>query len=139
MTASPSVTQWWGQVAQLFRWERWFRGDDSSSSGGPLTRHSPLRATRCALAERPGADASFKETTTVSDKGRQRIISLGTMRAWKSSLEQLGAAGDLELLRLVAEQRQRHEAGDPTNALTPAQISLIEGLTGVKAEDDAPE
>ena len=75
----------------------------------------------------------------MSDEGRQRIISLGTMRAWKSSLEQLGAAGDLELLRLVAEQRQRHEAGDPTNALTPAQISLIEGLTGVKAEDDAPE
>jgi len=39
----------------------------------------------------------------------------------------------------VAEQRQRHEEGDPTNALTPEQIGLIEGLTGVRAEYDAPD
>jgi hypothetical protein len=34
----------------------------------------------------------------------------------------------------VAEQRQRQEAGDPTNTLMPEQIGLIEGLTGIKAE-----
>lgn len=65
-------------------------------------------------------------------------ISLSTMRAWKSELEQLGAAGDLELLRLVAEQRQRQEDGDLANNLTPEQIGKIEGLTGIKAEYDAP-
>ena len=75
----------------------------------------------------------------MSDEGQSRTIRLGTMRTWKSSLEQLGAEGDLELLRLVAEQRQRHEEGDPTNALTPEQIGLIEGLTGVRAEYDAPD
>lgn len=34
-------------------------------------------------------------------------ISLQTMRAWKRALEQLGATGDLDLLRQVAEQCQR--------------------------------
>jgi hypothetical protein len=63
-------------------------------------------------------------------------ISLHTMRAWKSELEQLGANGDLELLRLVAEQRMRQEEGDPTNHLTPEQIGMIEGFTGIKAEYD---
>jgi hypothetical protein len=63
-----------------------------------------------------------------------RTISIGTMRRWKSELEQLGAGGDMELLRLVAEQRQRFEEGDTTNTLTDEQIGRIEGLTGVKAE-----
>jgi hypothetical protein len=49
-------------------------------------------------------------------------------------LEQLGAGGDLELLRAVSEQRQRQEEGDSTNMLTQEQISLIEGLTGIKCE-----
>jgi hypothetical protein len=40
--------------------------------------------------------------TSASDP---RSISLSTMRRWKSSLEQLGAEGDLDLLRRVAEQR----------------------------------
>jgi hypothetical protein len=66
-------------------------------------------------------------------------ISLGTMRAWKSALEQLGAEGDLQLLRLVTEQRQRQEGGDRTNHLTPDQIVMIEGLTGIKAEYEAAE
>lgn len=61
------------------------------------------------------------------------------MRGWKSGLEQLGAEGDLELLRLVAEQRQRQETGDSTNTLTDEQIGLIEGLTGIRAEYDEPE
>ena len=42
-------------------------------------------------------------------------------------MEQLGAEGDLELLRLVAEQRQRQEEGDATNTLSDEQIGLIEG------------
>jgi hypothetical protein len=70
----------------------------------------------------------------MADMANVGTISLGTMRAWKSELEQLGAAGDLDLLRLVSEQRQRQENGDTTNLLTPEQIGLIEGLTGVKAE-----
>jgi hypothetical protein len=49
--------------------------------------------------------------TTMSDVEQSEAISLSTMRAWKSGLEQLGAAGDLELLRLVADQRQRQESG----------------------------
>lgn len=74
----------------------------------------------------------------MSDAGQSRSISLGTMRSWKSSLEQLGAEGDLELLRLVIEQRQREEAGDLTNTLTDEQIGLIEGLTGIRAEYEEP-
>jgi hypothetical protein len=70
----------------------------------------------------------------MSDVGQTRTISLSTMRQWKSGLEQLGAEGDLELLRAVAEQRQRQEEGDTTNMLTAEQIGLIEGLTGVKCE-----
>jgi hypothetical protein len=69
---------------------------------------------------------------------RAATISLRTMRAWKSELEQLGAAGDLALLRLVAEQRQRQEDGDLTNTLTPEQVGKVEGLTGIKAEYDEP-
>jgi hypothetical protein len=75
---------------------------------------------------------------TMTDTAQAGTITLRTMRAWKSELEQLGAAGDLELLRLVAEQRQRQEGGDPTNRLTAEQIGLIEGLTGVKAEYEPP-
>lgn len=67
------------------------------------------------------------------------IIGLSTMRAWKSGLEQLGAEGDLELLRLVADQRQRQESGDQINQLTREQIGLIEGLTGIKAEYDTAD
>ena len=70
----------------------------------------------------------------MSDVGQMSTISIGTMRQWKSGLEQLGAEGDLELLRVVSEQRQRQEAGDTTNSLTREQISLVEGLTGIKAE-----
>ena len=70
----------------------------------------------------------------MSDVGQPRTISLSTMRQWKSGLEQLGAEGDLDLLRAVAEQRQRQEEGDTTNMLTAEQIGLIEGLTGVKCE-----
>ena len=70
----------------------------------------------------------------MSDVGQMRTISIGTMRQWKSGLEQLGAGGDLDLLRVVAEQRQRHEAGDATNMLSNEQIGLIEGFTGIKAE-----
>jgi hypothetical protein len=70
----------------------------------------------------------------MSDVGQTRTISITTMRQWKSGLEQLGAGGDLELLRVVSEQRQRQEAGDATNTLTPEQIALIEGLTGIKCE-----
>jgi hypothetical protein len=69
----------------------------------------------------------------------QSTISLATMRQWKSGLEQLGAGGDLELLRLVVEQRQRQEEGDSTNRLTAQQIAQIEGLTGVKAEYEGAE
>jgi hypothetical protein len=69
--------------------------------------------------------------TDTDDRG---TISLQTMRAWKSELEQLGAGGDLDLLRQVAEQRQRQEEGDGTNRLTAEQIGMIEGLTGIKAE-----
>jgi hypothetical protein len=75
----------------------------------------------------------------MTDVMPSRPISLGTMRSWKSGLEQLGAEGDLNLLRLVSEQRQRQEAGDPTNTLTPEQIGLIEGFTGIKAEYDDAE
>jgi hypothetical protein len=75
-----------------------------------------------------------KGVLTVSDVGQTRTISIGTMRQWKSGLEQLGAGGDLELLRAVSEQRERQEAGDSTNMLTQEQISLIEGLTGIKCE-----
>jgi hypothetical protein len=74
----------------------------------------------------------------MTDTAQVGTISLRTMRAWKSELEQLGAGGDMELLRLVVEQRQRQEEGDPTNRLTPEQIGLIEGLTGVKAEYEPP-
>ena len=63
-----------------------------------------------------------------------KTITIGTMRRWKSGMEQLGAEGDLELLRLVAEQRQRQEEGDATNTLTDEQFGLIEGFTGIKAE-----
>jgi hypothetical protein len=70
----------------------------------------------------------------MNDAATAETISLSTMRAWKSGLEQLGAEGDLELLRLVAEQRQRQENGEQTNHLTPQQITMIEGLTGIKAE-----
>lgn len=70
----------------------------------------------------------------MSDVGQMRTISIGTMRQWKSGLEQLGAEGDLDLLRAVAEQRQRQEAGDDTNMLSNEQIGLIEGFTGIKAE-----
>ncbi len=70
----------------------------------------------------------------MSDVGQTRTISLRTMRQWKSALEQLGADGDLDLLRAVVEQRQREEQGDTTNMLTDEQIGLIEGLTGIKCE-----
>ena len=70
----------------------------------------------------------------MSDVGQTRTISLGTMRQWKSALEQLGGEGDLDLLRAVAEQRQREEQGDTTNMLTDEQIGLIEGLTGIKCK-----
>jgi hypothetical protein len=70
----------------------------------------------------------------MSDVAQMRTISIGTMRQWKSGLEQLGAEGDLNLLRAVSEQRQRQEAGDSTNMLTQEQIGLIEGLTGIKCE-----
>jgi hypothetical protein len=70
----------------------------------------------------------------MSEVGQMRTISITTMRQWKSGLEQLGSEGDLELLRLVLEQRQRQEAGDSTNMLTPEQIGLIEGLTGIKCQ-----
>lgn len=70
----------------------------------------------------------------MSDVGQTRTISLATMRHWKSALEQLGGEGDLDLLRAVAEQRQREEQGDTTNMLTDEQIGLIEGLTGIKCE-----
>jgi hypothetical protein len=70
----------------------------------------------------------------MSDAGQTRTISLGTMRRWKSGLEQLGAEGDLDLLQAVAGQRQRQEAGDTTNMLTDEQIGLIEGLTGINCE-----
>ena len=72
----------------------------------------------------------------MADIGTSGTISLATMRAWKSELEQLGANGDLELLRLVTEQRMRQEEGDPTNHLTSEQIGMIEGFTGIKAEYD---
>jgi hypothetical protein len=72
----------------------------------------------------------------MSEPGTAGPISLSTMRAWKSGLEQLGAAGDLDLLRLVVEERQHREAGEQSNHLTPEQIGMIEGLTGVKAEYD---
>jgi hypothetical protein len=70
----------------------------------------------------------------MSSTAPTRTISLGTMRRWKSALEQLGAEGDLELLRLVSEQRQRQEEGDTANFLSDEQIGLIEGFTGIKAE-----
>ena len=70
----------------------------------------------------------------MSSTSQSRAISIGTMRQWKSGLEQLGAGGNMELLRLVAEQRQRQEAGDSTNTLTEAQIVDIEALTGIKAD-----
>lgn len=70
----------------------------------------------------------------MSDVGQTRTINIGTMRHWKSGLEQLGAEGNVDLLREVAEQRQRQEAGDSTNMLSAEQIGLIEGLTGIKAE-----
>lgn len=72
----------------------------------------------------------------MSESGTAGSISLSTMRAWKSGLEQLGAAGDLDLLRLVVAERQHREAGEQSNHLTPEQIGMIEGLTGVKAEYD---
>jgi hypothetical protein len=74
----------------------------------------------------------------MNDVAQTRTISITTMRSWKSNLEQLGAEGDLELLRAVADQRQRQEAGDTTNGLTDQQIGLIEGLTGIKAVYDVP-
>jgi hypothetical protein len=70
----------------------------------------------------------------MSSVSQTRTINIGTMRRWKSALEQLGAEGDLNLLRAVADQRQRQEEGDRTNHLTDEQIGLIEGLTGIKAE-----
>ena len=73
----------------------------------------------------------------MSDMAQPQTISLGTMRNWKTSLELLGAQGDLELLRAVAEQRPRYEDGDHTNRLTAEQIGLIEGFTGIKAEYEA--
>jgi hypothetical protein len=74
----------------------------------------------------------------MSDVAQMRTISIGTMRGWKSGLEQLGAEGDLELLRVVSEQRQRQEEGDSTNRLTDEQVGLIEGFTGIKAVYDEP-
>lgn len=65
---------------------------------------------------------------------QSRAISIGTMRQWKSGLEQLGADGNMQLLQLVVAQRQRQEAGDSSNTLTEAQIADIEALTGIKAE-----
>lgn len=73
----------------------------------------------------------------MSTTAQTRTISIGTMRQWKSGLEQLGADGDMELLRLVAEQRQRQEDGDTSNGLSDDQIADIEGLTGIKAEYEA--
>ena len=73
----------------------------------------------------------------MSESGTAGTISLSTMRAWKSGLEQLGAAGDLDLLRLVVEERQHRQAGEQVSRLTPEQIGMIEGLTGVKAEYDS--
>ena len=70
----------------------------------------------------------------MSSAAQSRTIGIGTMRQWKSGLEQLGADGNMELLRLVAEQRQRQEDGDSTNALSDEQIADIEALTGIKAE-----
>ncbi len=69
---------------------------------------------------------------------RHRCNWAGTAH-WKSGLEQLGAEGDLELLRLVADQRQRQESGDQINQLTREQIGLIEGLTGIKGEHDTAD
>jgi hypothetical protein len=74
----------------------------------------------------------------MSDVAQMRTIRITTMRSWKSGLEQLGAEGDLELLRAVADQRLRQEAGDGTNSLSDQQIGLIEGLTGIKAVYDEP-
>jgi hypothetical protein len=70
----------------------------------------------------------------MSDMAQAQTISLGTMRRWKTSLELLGAQGDLDLLRAVATQRNRYEQGDHANRLTAEQIGLIEGFTGIKAE-----
>lgn len=70
----------------------------------------------------------------MTDVQASGTISLTTMRVWKNELEQLGAKGDLELLRQVADQRMRQELGDPTNLLTPQQVGTIEGFTGIKAE-----
>ncbi|MGH2617155.1 MAG: hypothetical protein ACRDJC_18130 [Thermomicrobiales bacterium] len=70
----------------------------------------------------------------MSDSTPSRTISLATMRRWKSALEQLGAEGDMDLLRAVVAQRDRYEQGDHVNRLTAEQIGLIEGFTGIKAE-----
>ena len=70
----------------------------------------------------------------MSSISQSRAISIGTMRQWKSGLEQLGADGNMELLQLVVAQRQRQEAGDSSNILTDAQIADAEALTGIKAE-----
>ncbi len=70
----------------------------------------------------------------MSDSAPSRTISLATMRRWKSGLEQLGAEGDMDLLRAVVAQRDRYEQGDHVNRLTAEQIGLIEGFTGIKAE-----
>lgn len=74
----------------------------------------------------------------MSEMGQTGSISLRTMRARKRELEQLGAGGDLELLRVVADRRQRQEEGNPANSLTAEQIATIEGLTGIKAEYELP-
>ncbi len=70
----------------------------------------------------------------MSDTGHATTVSIGTMRKWKSGLEQLGAEGDMDLLRAVVAQRERYEQGDRVNQLSADQIGLIEGFTGIKAE-----
>ena len=65
--------------------------------------------------------ASFVSRTdriTVSDAGQRRSVSLTTMHSGESGLEQLAAEGDLELLQLVTELRQRQEGGVSINTLT---------------------
>jgi hypothetical protein len=74
----------------------------------------------------------------VSDIAPSGTVSIGTLRQWKSSLELLGGEGNLELLRLVADQRERREHGDATSALTPEQVAEVELLTGIKAEYEEP-
>ena len=70
----------------------------------------------------------------MSDVGQTRTISIGTMRQWKSGLEQLGAGGDLAAVAgglgaaTAAGSGRLHEHADA------GTDRLIEGLTGIKCE-----